>query len=431
MSAPLVVSFISFSLMGTVDSLIMGRVGTAEQGAVGLGGLLAWGLPVLFTGTTSAVTTFVAQDYGARAYDRLRRHVYAAGVLIPLFVAIVWAIIPVLPQFIRLLGSSPEVAPHVQTYLSIRILGTPFLLTTFTLTSYLRGLGDMRTPMAITIIANIINAVLALILVFGWIGPPRGVAGAAAASVVAGGCEALLYVIVFWSPSHHRLYRTRDWVRPSRVDLLAILRLGLPIGASWLFDIAAWTLFSIYAATLIPAALAAHMIVFQIIHFSFLPAAAVSVVGTTLVGQYLGADRPDLAQRAGNSTILAGVGYMSAVGLTIGLVRGPLIAIFNADPQVVQIGATLLILAGLVQPFDGLWMTIGGVLRGGGDTRYPMYLMLAVGSLIFVPGVYLFGEYLGGGITGAWGAALVHVITVAILVYRRFRLGQWKRRLTV
>jgi len=282
LAAPLIVSFVSFSLMGVVDTLVMGRVGTPEQGAVGLGGMLTWGLAVVFTATLTAVNTFVAQDYGAGNHHRVSSHVRTAAFLIPLFTVLVWATIPLLPAMIRSLGSDPTVAPHILAYMRIRIMGVPFLFINFTLTSFLRGLGDMRSPMVVTIIANIINAALTIWFVFGgWFVPALGVKGAALGSLIGGICEALMYLALYLGERRHQLYRTRSLGLPTLREIGRFLKVGMPIGFAWAFDMIAWMLFSIYASTLQPAALAAHMIIFQIIHFSFLPAAAVGVVQRT------------------------------------------------------------------------------------------------------------------------------------------------------
>ncbi|NLH49968.1 MAG: MATE family efflux transporter [Myxococcales bacterium] len=427
MAMPLVVSFVSFSLMSVVDSFIMGRVGTAEQGAVGLGALLAYGLAAIFTGTLTVINTFVAQDFGAGRRTAIARHVHAGLLLAPVFSGLVWCVLPWLPELIRLMGTSEPVAPLVRTYLSIRLLGVPCLFANFAITSFLRGLGDMRSPMIITLIANVLNAIFAVVLVFGLLGlPAMGIAGAALGSLLAAICEAGLYLGVFFGAAHHRQYATRRWHWPRAADLWRFLRVGLPIGFTMMFDLLSWTLFSIYAATLAPAALAAHVIVFQLLHFSFMPAAAVAIAGTTLVGQHLGAGEPDRAYRAAVSTARLGVGYMLLIGLLIGVFGRYLVGLFNPDPEVIAIGAVLFAIAGMFQPFDGLGMTLSGALRGAGDTRFPMLAMLASAAIVFLPGVYLLGVVFQWEIAGAWWAALVHIVTFGLLVAWRFRSGRWR-----
>lgn len=426
LSLPLVLSFLSFTLMSVVDAFIMGRVGTPEQGATALGALLAWVTAVVFTATFTVVNTFVAQDFGAGLLHRLRTHVNTAFWLIPLFTVAVWALIPALPSAIRAMGTDAAVAPFVVDYARVRLLGVPFLYLIFTVTSYLRGQGEMWTPLVVTVAANLVNAALTVVLVFG-LGPfePLGVRGAAWGSVVSAGLEAGALLAVYFGERHHRLYATRSLTLPSIPDLRRFLVVGLPIGLAWAFDNVAWAAFSVFASTLDPASLAANMIMLQLMQFSFLPAAAVSVVGTTLVGQYLGARRPDLAMRAGRLTVLIGVAYMAAMGAVFALLREPLVAAFNPDPAVVSIGVRIVMFVAIFQPLDGLGITIVGVLRGAGDTRYPMFVLFGCAALVFLPGVWLLGHHLGLGIIGAWAAALVHVFAVAVGQTVRFLRGRW------
>lgn len=427
MSFPIVIAFLSFSMMGIVDTLIMGRVGTAEQGAVGLGGLLAWGFAALFTGSFTALNTFVAQDFGAMAFGKIRRPVYAAISLIPFITAFVWFFIPWFPDLISAFGTETTVAPLVVKYLKIRILGLPFLLLIFATVSFLRGLGDMRTPMINTILANIINAVLSIILVFGLIGFPKmGLAGAAIASVISGIFEAVFNLAVFWSRKNNALYQTRSICRPRLDEIARLFKVGFPIGLMWVADIMVWTVFAVYSATLDPTSLAAHMILFQILHLSFLPAAAISTAGQTLVGQYIGAKRIDFATKAANRAIAVGVGYMTFAGIAMAVFRYPLIGAFNPDPEVIYVGVRLCLIAALFQPFDGVCIIVSGVLRGAGDTRYPLLAVLFAGIIVFAPCVYLLGEIMEWGIYGAWAAALTYSLSFAFLVGYRYLRGAWK-----
>ncbi|MDP8225834.1 MAG: MATE family efflux transporter [Candidatus Lernaella stagnicola] len=428
MSGPLVVAFLSFSLMSIVDTLIIGRVGTLQQGAVGLGGMLAWMLGTIFTGTMTVINTLVAQDHGAGRYANLRRHVHVGLLFIGPFVALIWLVVPYMPQLIELFGTDPAVAGYADLYISIRLLAMPLLLANFAFSSFLRGLGDMRMQMFVTVAANLINAALSIVLVFGYFGLPRmGVAGLAIGSVLAAMCETAMYMKNYFSRANHDRFQTRTWLRPTLADIGQFMKIGLPIGLSWFFDILGWTFFTVFASTLSPVDLAAHTIVFQLLHLSFLPTAAVSVVATTLVGQYLGARRLDLAERAARRTLWVGVGYMAFAGMMMILFRRPLIGLFNPDVAVIAVGAKIAIVAGIFQPGDGLWMVISGVLRGGGDTRFPMIAILLSSLCVFVPAVYLLGSHYG--ILGAWLGALVHVFFFAVVISLRYRQGRWKKAL--
>jgi multidrug resistance protein, MATE family len=426
-SIPLMISHLSLSAMWVVDTLIMGRVGTAEQGAVGLGGVLTWSLACFFAGTTTAVNVLVAQDHGAGRKD-VRRHVRTGlALMIPLAIAMVclWSVVP---HALGWIGASPQVRPHAQVYIQVRLLSAPFFLGSFVLMSYLRGTGDMVTPMLVALIANVCNAALALVLVFGAFGlPAMKVAGAAWATTIASTLECCMYAGVYW---YRRPKPTGAQCRaplPSLSQVRQFAALGMPIGLTWLFENIAWTAFSAYAGTRTPVELASHMILFQFTGFCFMPAAAIGVAASTLVGQYLGARRPDLAGKTAHRSLALGVGYMAVVGLGLVIVREPLIRAFNPDPSVVAMGCALAILAGAYQPFDGFGIISQAILRGAGRTGVPTLVMLGSGVLVFVPAVIILGNRMGMGIRGAWTAALLHVFVVAAVLGVAIFRGKWKQ----
>ncbi len=425
-SAPLVVSNLSQSVMWIVDTAILGRVGTVEQGAAGLGGVLWWAMLCFFTGTMTVVNILVAQDHGAGRKD-LSRHVNAGVALIlPMCLAIapLWFAVP---HALGWMGASAEVRPFATIYLQIRLLSSPFTLGTFVLASFLRGLGDTVTPMIASVIANVSNALLAVVLVFGLAGLPRlGVEGAAIATAIAGAIECSYCVVIYLCGRRAIQAGSRSWSSPGLWQLRRFLTLGAPIGLSWMFEMVGWTAFAAYAATRAPAELAAHTVLFQVTSFCFMPAAALGVTASTLVGQYLGARRPDLASRSAWLSIGIGVGYMTIVGIAIALFRTPLVRAFNPDPAVVALGSAIGLLAGAYQPFDGFGIVAQSVIRGSGRTSTPTYVMLGSGFFVFLPLVWVLGEGAHLGVRGAWGAAVIHVTVVALVIGVLVLRGKWR-----
>ncbi len=423
---PMMISFLSHTLMSVADTYIIGRVGTTEQAAVGLGGFLTWAVISLFAGTMTAVTTFVAQSYGAGRVRELRKWVVAGFLLIVPFSLTIAAVYPFLDDLISVVGTAAEVQPLSVTYIRILLLGAPLIMMQFNLTSFLRGLGDTVTPMVVTIIANVINILLDIILIFGY-GPipAMGVAGAAVASVTAGVLGTLIYFRIYFGKKNHELYDTRTFSGLHWEELVSFVRIGLPIGGAWFIENLAWNVMVVYISTLSAVTLAAHTIVFQLISFSFMPTIALSVSASTLVGQYLGAQRPDLAKRSAKLTIIWGMVLMGTVGLIFALLRGRLIALFNDDPAVVATGGGILLIAAAFQIFDAMGLTIDGVLRGAGDTRFPLLARLTIGWALFVPGVFVLGDWVGWGVYGAWAASLLFVVVLGVVMFRRYQKGRW------
>ena len=423
---PMMVAFVSFTIMGVVDTVIMGKVGTAQQGGVGLGMNLTFGLMSLFTGTMGAVNTFVAQAYGAGKYNTLKRPVIVAMTLIWPISFFVWLIVPFIPELVDLMQTNSASRPHVISYMSVWFFGAPFMMLTFVLSGFLRGLGDMKTPMLVTVLANGFNICLDIIFVFGY-GPipAMGTKGAALATVMAMFLAAAMYLREYLSAQHNADFGTRQWVWVGLDEIRHFLKVGLPIGGAWFVEMLAWSLMTIYIASIDPAGLAAHTIVWQCLHFAFMPTVAVSIAAMTLVGQYLGAESIPLAKRSARLSIFWGVAFMALVGFVFAFCGRFLVGLFTVDPAVIELGRKLLFIAAFFQIFDALGITTSGVLRGAGDTRYPLIVQLVSAWVVFIPLTFILGKWLGYGVIGAWIAALVFIILLGCLMIIRFIGGRW------
>lgn len=416
LAAPLVVASLSQSGMWIVDTLVMGRVGTTEQGAVGLGGVLWWAMMCFFTGTMTVAGIVVAQDFGAKKTD-LARHVRAGLLLIVPMSAGIFALRGLAPLALEAMHVTAAVLPLASTYIHVRLLAAPFVLTSFVLTSYLRGIGNTVTPMVVSLVANVLNGLLAVGLVFGLLGlAPMGVKGAATATALASVAECAMYFGVFWFGRISKAHGSRTWIWPSLENLKRFLSMGAPIGLAWLFETLAWASFSIYSGTRPACELAAHTILFQLTGLCFMPAVALGQTASTLVGQYVGARRDDLARRSALNSLILAVGYMTVVGIALALFRVPIMRTFNPAPDVVVLGGALALIAAVYQPFDGFGIVVQGVLRGAGQTAVPTKIMLASGVFVFIPLVWILGERQGMGIQGAWLAALAHVVVASALL---------------
>jgi len=426
---PQIISFVSLSVMGVVDTLVIGQVGTGQQAGVGLGAGMFWGIMSFFTGTLSGVTTFVAQANGAGRTDELRRWVMVGLVLVLPMTVLCLSVIPLIDNLIVLFQTSKEVRPHVVTYLSVLLFEAPFMFIMFVLVSYLRGLGDTVTPMIVTLVANVINAALDIVLVFGFLGfPALGVTGAALASIVGMCAAALMLAWVYFGRHHNARYNTRRLTWVTLEEVRRFMKTSTPIGASWAFENVAWNIMTIYIGTMGAVTLAGHIIVWQLISFSFMPTVAISVAASTLVGQYLGAQRPDLARKSARVSILWGLVLMGSIGVFFALGRGHIIAWFNDDPAVMTIGGWLLLIAAAFQLFDALGITIDGVLRGAGDTRFPLLARAIAGFGFFIPLIFVLGGPVGWGVYGAWSAGLVFVVLLGVVMLWRYRQGSWLHR---
>ena len=426
LALPVIVATLSQTLMGLVDTFFMGRIGTAEQGAAALAAVIFITISSLFIGTVHGVATFVAQHHGAEKYARCGRDGWL-GLYFCIPAALVLGSIALLSQSIfTVIGLDSSTLPHATDYLFIRLAGVLFPMINFALVNFLRGIGDTRTPMWLTLGANVLNAFLNYALVLGNWGAPRlGAQGAAFATVIATAVFSIVYIGFFLTGERHRKYRTRSLPIPSKRDVIAFLKIGGPIGGIWTLEMVSWSVFMAFVSRLGNAELAATNITFQVLHFSFMGAVSLATAATTLVGQYLGAEEPDRARKTARTTIRWGITYCVTVGSIFLLARYQIVAFFNTEPGVIEIGGRLFLYAAVFQFFDGLGISSNGVIRGAGDTRWPMILMVVLAWGVFVPLTYALTFTLGWGVDGAWIAVVVFIAATGVGLHFRLRSGKW------
>lgn len=427
---PAVLNMVSVTLMGTVDAYIVGRIGTAQQGAVGFSNTFIWSVWCFFLGTLVLVQTFVAQHTGAGRHDRA-----AQAASVGLKVALAFGVLPMVlaffgRPFFELSGVDPEMLPYAESYYRIRMLGSVFVFLTYVGDAYFRGIGDTITPMIATIVANVANAVLAWLLVFGYVplGIPRlEVPGAAYALVAA----TALHVAIYWVVARRRVARKRPAPHfrdpVTWAEVKELLRVGAPSGLHWLLDIGAWTLFTMRVATLGAVEAAANMIGIMIIRMSFLPGYGVGTAAQTLVGQYLGAGDVASARKSGWTATWISTAYMGVCGVVFFLIPAQLVALFSDDPDVIRVGERLIYWAALFQLTDGIQVVLGSALRGAGDTKFVMWAGLAGGWVVFIPITWYLMDHRGMGAEGGWIGVIAWALALAILLVWRFRGNAWTK----
>ncbi|MFZ1946455.1 MAG: MATE family efflux transporter [bacterium] len=425
---PAVLTMLSQTLMSFVDAVMVGRLGAAQLAGAGLAGTLVWGLFSFFNGLVNGVNTFVAQDFGAKRYENIGKMTWQ-GIYLAVFSGVVLAAMSIYSAgFFRLLGPGPEVQAVGVPFLRVRLLGGGFMVSWMCFSSFLRGLGDTRTPLKVAVTANIINLFLNWCLIFGKLGFPRlGPTGSALATLIATGFGAGMFLAVFLSKRNAERYATRSAWRLDLGALRRLARVSLPMGVQWTLDMFSFIVFSALIGRISTIGLAASESALRLMSLSFMPVFGVSIASTTLVGQYIGSREINCAVRSGNTALKMGLAYSTFIGLVFMIFPGQLVSLINSDPEVIRTGAQILRLAAIFQFFDGVGIVSSGSLRGAGDTMWTMTVMVSYAWLIFVPLAYVGGFLLHGGAVGAWAGATVYIIGLGITFYLRFRSGRWQR----
>jgi len=428
LATPVVLTQLSATAMGVVDSAMVGRLGPTQLAAVGFASIWLWTIFSLLYGTASGIQTFVSQADGAGQPGACGRWAwqgfYAIAPAALLFVAV---LAPLAGPLLALLGPSAELQSSAVAYITTRLAGEAAFAVIMVLTSFFRGLGDTRTPLYVTLFANAVNVVLDYGLIFGELGLPAwGVSGAGAATAVGSWVGAAALYIAFRRRSVSERFDTRP-VAPDRAAVARFLRTGAPIGGQWCVGMTSFACFTTVVARMGDASMAASQAFVMLLSLSFMQAVGISIAASTLVGRYVGARDEMSAKRSFRSSIQIGLALSGVIAVLFVAIPTPLLRIFTDDPAVVALGRPLLVIGALFQLFDFLAIVTEGALRGAGDTRWPFAVETALGWGFFIPLAYLLGVVLEGGLTGAWVGGLIYVCALALVLVRRFRSGAWRQ----
>lgn len=420
--------------IGLVDTFLAGKISKTATAAVGTASYMGWFIGLAFTLVGVGAAAVVSRAFGARD-PRTANHALNQALVIALGLGVLLSLGAFFgaPLAANALMSTPESAELCRRFLRIDAFGYTLASLTMIGGGVLRAAGNMRTPMLVMIFVNLINALVSAGLVFGWYGPAfeGQVTGIAVGTLIARCAGGLLTVGVLWRGVRELRLR-RALLRPNRTMIGRMLRIGLPAAAdSTLLWISQICFISIIAHTAVgdagTANYAAHMIAMRVEAISYLPAFAWGTAAATLVGQYLGAKQFDKAARSGHVAAMQAAGVTSAMGLCFFLFADVIFGWMTADPAVRAVGAPAFRLMAFAQPFLGAGIVYISALRGAGDTRWPMLFALLCGLGVRVPGAYIGGILLGGGLVGAWCGMWADNLVRSVLSWTRYVHGGWKK----
>lgn len=429
LSIPAVTTNLLQTTNAFLDRMFVGRLGRDALAAVGVAGqgmfLLMAVSFIVGTGATALIARFVGGQMLDDARKALRQSLTLGAIMGAVCMAIGYLLAK--PAF-HLMGMEPSAERATVAFFSIALLGTVPLFTGQALGATLRGMGDMRTPLKVMIWVNVVHIVLDFVLIFG-VGPfPRmGLAGAATALTI----SQWFGFAMFWLAlrRHPVMGEAVSFQRLEMVWAKRIFNIGAPASLQALLRITSMLGYTrILSAT--PegtAALAALPIGMTAESIAFMPGLGYSMAATTLVGQSLGAKRPDVASRyAWMSTGQACV-IMTIMGVVFYVFAYPFARWFTRDALVVEVAADYLRINAYAEPFLALAMVLSGAFQGAGDTRTPTWITFVTMWLFRLPLAYLLALSLGYGTHGGWWSMAASMMLSGVLTALLFQRGGWKR----
>jgi putative MATE family efflux protein len=395
-----------------VDTAIVGHLGTTQLAALAIAAAVMSSAFTVFNFLTYGTTAQVARLHGARRLDEAARTgAQAQWLALLIGVALALTIAALAVPLTTLMGGNGAVGDGAVTYLRIAALGGPFFMLASAGQGFLRGIGNLRTPLLILIAAHVVNVVLELLFVYGF---DWGLAGSAWGTVIAqlGMAAAFLRVQLKagWEPPH--------WQRIRR-----LARVGGEIAVRTTALLAAFLVASAVLARVGAASLGAHQIAFQLFVFIALVLDAVAIAGQVMVGRMLGGGDAGGARAAARRMI----GWSVAAGAVFGavlLALGDVIPhAFTDDPAVIDRAHAIWPIFAAMMPANGAVFALDGILIGAGDTRFLALAMLA-SAVVAIP-VAVVSLEAGWGIVGVW-AALCALIAMRLATCAvRFAGQRW------
>ena len=422
---PIVISMLSYTAMGVVDTLFVGGLGTAELAGVSIAATAMMLVSALALGGLQSVKVVVSQATGAGLLGRARQAGWQ-GLWMALSLGACVALLALLAaRFCGVMGASGEVLEHATAYFGIRCLAAPGWFALTALCEYRQGRGDTRSSMRYNLLANGLNCVLDPILIVGW-GPidAMGVGGAALATLLAQSLAAVAICASFV----HEVGRPMP---PDRDALTRLARVGLPLGMNWLLDVGVWSILVAMLARINAAEVAANMVAIRVVSVSFLPGHGIGQAASILVGRCVGAEQPGVASSVVRSALFVACAVMGAMAFVFVSAPEPIVSLFTDDPEVIAIASALLVYAAGFQVVDAVTMTLQGALNGAGDTAFTMKVGIVAGWGVLLPLGWLLGVRLGMGSAGVWLAIMADITLRSIAVTARWRSGAWRGRRVV
>ena len=429
LSVPMVLEMVMESVFAVVDVFFVSKLGADAVATVGLTESMLALVYTMAMGLAIGVTATVARRIGERDPEAAARTA-VQGIALGIGAAIVLAVagVTLAPHLLRLMGASPGVVATGSGYTRVMLGGNVVILLLFLINAVFRGAGDAAISLRVLWVANLLNIVLAPSFIFG-VGPlpELGVTGAAVGTTIGRGVGVLLQFWYLTRPGR-RVQVERRHVVLDPALMWRLVRLSATGTFQVLVGTASWIGLIRVISTFGSAAVAGYTIGIRVILFALLPSWGLSNAAATMVGQALGAGKPDRAARAVRIAGTYAGAFLSLVGIVFVVLAPQIVRLFTQDPEVAPIAAACLRIVALGFPFYGFGMVFTQSFNGAGDTWTPTLLNLVCFWLFEIPVAWFLAQRAGLGARGGFIAIAVAFSLLAVLAGVLFRKGRWRTK---
>lgn len=433
LSYPLIVTMAAQVVMQFADRMFLAWYSHDALAACVPAGVLAMTFAAMFMGLASYTSVFIAQYYARKKYASVTISLWQ-GVLLALMSAVVLACLtPVGNWVIALFNHGPAVMPLELRYFGILNLFGGLAVINNALASFFSGRGETKVPMWTAVVGNLVNIGLDYVMIFGKLGfPEMGIAGAAWATVLGSASMTIIFTTLLFTRKLRREYKIRQLAGFYKPVFSRLLRFGLPNGFGFLMDIMSFTLFTFMIGNIDTISLQASNVVMSMQPMVFTVILGLGIGIQILVSKYMGLKRPDLATTVVKNACKIGFAYAGFIGVCFFFFAQFFVGLFIPDnsPDAQQIIAKTLPLMKLVSffvLFDATYLIFGEAIRGAGDTKFYMFIMLLCAWGLLIPGTWLIVYKLQGSVFVVWSWLTFYAALTALFMLWRFFVGKWKK----
>lgn len=428
LAIPMILEMCMESVFAVVDIFFVGRLGKDAAATVGLTESFLTIIYSIAIGLSMAATAMVARRVGEKNTEEASKSAMQA-ILLALLVTVVLSVLGVVfaREILQLLNAPETVLAMGIPYCRIMLGGCVVIIMLFLINGIFRGAGDASIAMRSLTIANLCNIILCPLLIFG-LGPipAFGLTGAAIATTTGRGIG-VCYQVYHLIKGKGVLTVRFSHIVPNPKILKALMNVASTGTLQFLIGSASWIFLSRLIAGFGSDAIAGYTIALRILMFFLLPAWGLSNAAATLVGQNLGAQQPERAEKSVWITARYNMVFMAIVTVIFLFFAAPIVSLVNNEAEVVEMATQALRIVSLGYISYGVGMVLMNAFNGAGDSRTPTYINLAGFWAFQIPLAYALAIHFDFGPTGVFLAILIAETAITFGTYLIFRKGYWKK----
>ena len=427
LAVPMIIEMFAESLFAVVDIFFVAHLGASAIAVVGITESMMYLIYSIAIGVSIGATATVARRIGEKDPDgaaKAATHSIYIGLVVSTVMGLIGFIFA--PDFLRLMGADEQVVAEGTTFTRIMLGGNIVVIALFLLNAIFRGSGDAAIAMRVLWLANILNIILGPCFIFGlWIFPELGVTGAAVGTTIGRGVGAAYAAYCLFFTNTRFAIHARHW-KLDKERLWRLIKVSAPAVFQFFVQTASWIGLVRVVTGFGTTAVAGYQISIRVVIFALLPSLGLANAAATLVGQNLGAGKPERAEKAVWTAAFYNAIVQTSIGVLFVIFAGQIAAVFTQEPEVHAYAADALRIIAYGFLFYAVGMVLETAFNGAGDTWTPTYLALGVFWLFEIPLAYFLAYQMGMGPHGVFWAITIAFSVLAVVAALLFRRGKWK-----